>query len=72
MTTGTYFHGIFHNFSFRRFFTDFLRERNGLERLGFDMDHFEVRKGFSLERLAEIFEENVDIGNMDKILGIDS
>jgi len=71
MTTGTYFHGIFHNFNFRRFFTDFLREQNGLERLGFDMDHFEVRKGFSLERLAEIFEENVDMEKMDKILGID-
>jgi adenosylcobyric acid synthase len=72
MCTGTYFHGIFHNFNFRRFFTDFLRERNGLEKLGFDMDHFEVRKGFSLERLAEIFEENVDMEKMDKILGIES
>jgi adenosylcobyric acid synthase len=71
MTTGTYFHGIFHNFHFRRYFTDFLRERNGLERLGFDTDHFEVRKGFSLERLAEIYEENVDMNVMDKIMGID-
>ncbi|MDD1764061.1 MAG: cobyric acid synthase CobQ, partial [Methanobacteriaceae archaeon] len=71
MTTGTYFHGIFHNFHFRRYFTDFLRERNGLERLGFNTDHFEVRKGFSLERLAEIYEENVDMNVMDKIMGID-
>jgi adenosylcobyric acid synthase len=71
MITGTYFHGIFHNFNFRRFFTDFLRERSDLEKLGHDVDHFEVRKGFSLERLSEIFEENVDMEKVDKILGIE-
>lgn len=72
MTTGTYFHGIFHNFNLRRFFTDYLREQNGLDRIGYEFDHFEVRKGFSMERLAEIFEKNVDMRIMDKILGIDS
>jgi len=72
MSTGTYFHGIFHNFNFRRFFTDFLREKMGLEKLGFDMDHFQLNKGFSLERLAGIFEENVDMEKMEKILGIES
>ncbi|MEG3224999.1 MAG: cobyric acid synthase CobQ [Methanobacteriales archaeon Met13] len=69
--SGTYFHGIFHNFNFRRFFTDYLRESAGIETLGFDVDHFEVRKGFSLERLAEIFEENVDMDTMNTIMGIE-
>ncbi|HMK53545.1 MAG TPA: cobyric acid synthase CobQ [Methanobacteriaceae archaeon] len=69
--TGTYFHGIFHNFNFRRFFTDYLRENAGVEKLGFEVDHFQVHKGFSLERLAEIFEENVDMTIMNTIMGID-
>lgn len=60
-TAGTYFHGIFHNFKFRRFFTDYLRLNNGLEALGFREDNFENLKQFSIDRLAKIIEDNVDL-----------
>jgi len=58
---GTYFHGIFHNFKFRRVFTDYLRIQNGLEPIGFSGDNFETLKKFSIDRLAKIVEENVDL-----------
>ena len=31
LNAGTYLHGIFHNFKFRRVFTDYLRVQNGLD-----------------------------------------
>jgi len=58
---GTYFHGIFHNFKFRRFFTDYLRLNNGMEALGFGDDDFLNLKQFSIDRLAKIIEDNVDL-----------
>jgi adenosylcobyric acid synthase len=61
MTSGTYFHGIFHNFHFRRFFTDYLRSKKGLKKLGFVNDDFEEMKKFSIDRLAEIVIENIDM-----------
>jgi adenosylcobyric acid synthase len=69
LTAGTYFHGIFHNFHFRRFFTDYLRELKGLERLGFGTDDFEDTKKFSLDRLADIFNENIDMTIIDEKIG---
>lgn len=66
LTAGTYFHGIFHNFHFRRFFTDYLRISKGYEKLGFDRDDFVEMKNFSIERLAEIFGENIDMEIFDK------
>ena len=69
LTAGTYFHGIFHNFHFRRFFTDYLRISKGYEKLGFDWDDFVEMKNFSIERLAEIFGENIDMEIFDKKIG---
>ena len=69
LTAGTYFHGIFHNFHFRRFFTDYLRISKGYEKLGFDWDDFIEMKKFSIERLAEIFGENIDMEIFDKKIG---
>jgi len=66
--TGTYFHGIFHNFRLRRFFTDYLRLEKGLDSLGFIKDDFEDIKKFSIDRLAEIFENNVDMNFIDCFL----
>ncbi|WP_414470587.1 cobyric acid synthase CobQ [Methanobacterium sp. ACI-7] len=66
LTTGTYLHGIFHNFKFRRAFTDYLRVQNGLEALEFNEDNFETIKQFSIDRLAEIVEENVDLSIIEK------
>lgn len=67
-TSGTYFHGIFHNFHFRRFFTDYLRDSKGLEPIGFVNDNFEDLKQFSIDRLAQIFQENVDMSVVDKMV----
>ena len=69
MTAGTYFHGIFHNFHFRRFFTDYLRSLKGIETLGFANDDFEEMKRFSIDRLAEIFIENIDMDLLDSKVG---
>jgi len=69
LTAGTYFHGIFHNFHFRRFFTDDLRIRKGFEKLGFVNDNFEEMKRFSLDRLAKIVSENIDMKIIDEKIG---
>ena len=68
LTAGTYFHGIFHNFYFRRFFTNYLRITKGLEKLDLVNDNFEETKKFSLDRLAEIVSENIDMTVIDKII----
>lgn len=65
---GTYFHGVFHNFHFRRFFTDYLRRENGLEELGYAKDDFEDLKRFSIDRLAEIFENNIDMAFIEDLI----
>ena len=67
LTAGTYFHGIFHNFYFRRFFTNYLRIKKGIEKLDLVNDNFEEMKKFSLDRLAEIVSENIDMTVIDKI-----
>ena len=65
LTAGTYFHGIFHNFHFRRVFTDYLRTSKGVEPLGFTNDTFQDLRQFSIDRLAQIFEENVDLSILE-------
>ena len=65
---GTYFHGIFHNFNFRRAFTDQLRVQKGLKPLGFGEDSFEKTKQFSIDKLAQIVEENVDMDFINDLI----
>ena len=65
---GTYFHGIFHNFRFRRYFTNLLRERKGIEPLEYLDDNFSASRRFSIDRLAEIVEENMDLSIIEEIL----
>ena len=65
LVSGTYLHGIFHNFKFRRAFTDHIRSSKGMEKLGFETDDFEDMKRSSIERLADIFVENVDMSIID-------
>ena len=67
-TSGTYLHGIFHNFTFRRYFTDYLRVQNGLDILGFNEDNFETLKKYSIDRLAEIVEDNIDMTLLDELM----
>lgn len=68
LTAGTYFHGIFHNFVFRRSFTDYLRKNNGLEPLGYDHDEFTELKKFSIQRLSDLVENNLDINLLEEVL----
>lgn len=68
LTAGTYFHGIFHNFNLRRSFTDYLREINGLERLGYQHDDFQELKSFSIQRLSDLVENNIDMKILQDVL----
>jgi adenosylcobyric acid synthase len=67
---GTYLHGIFHNFQFRRYFTDYLRRENDMEELGYEKDDFEDLKRFSIDRLAAIFEDNIQMNFIDGLIEI--
>ncbi len=67
---GTYLHGIFHNFKFRRFFTDYIRTINGIDALGFLKDDFRDSKRFSLDRLAKVVENNIDMTAIEEIISL--
>jgi len=63
----TYFHGIFHNYNFRREFLNYLRVKKGLEAKNGE-DPYETQKDYSLNRLAEIVEKHLDMDIIDKLL----
>jgi adenosylcobyric acid synthase len=63
----TYFHGIFHNYNFRREFLNYLRVKKGLE-AKYGEDPYETQKDYSLNRLAEIVEENLDMDIIDELI----
>ena len=64
---GTYFHGIFHNYNLRREFLNYIRDKKGLE-LKFGEDPYESSKYYSINRLAEIVEQNIDMDFVDKMI----
>ena len=64
---GTYFHGIFHNYNVRREFLNYIRVKKGFEAKDGE-DPYETEKDYSLNRLAEIVEENLDMDIIDKLL----
>lgn len=68
---GTYLHGIFHNLKFRRYFTNILRERKGLEKIPYDIDEFKNNTRFSLDRLAETVEKNINLEFIEKLIESD-
>ena len=63
----TYFHGIFHNYNFRREFLNYLRVKKGLEAKNGE-DPYETQKDYSINRLAEIVEKHLDMDIIDKLL----
>lgn len=67
---GTYLHGIFHNFEFRRSFTDKLREAKGLESLGLTGDTFNADKHVNYNQLGDLYMNNVDMDFIYNLLGI--
>ena len=68
MICGTYLHGIFHNFEFRRSFTDVLRENKGLEKLGMGNDDFKDSKRVNYNQLGDLFADNVDMDFINNLL----
>lgn len=64
---GTYFHGIFHNYNFRREFLNYLRVKKGLEAKHGE-DPYETQKDYSLNKLAEIVEQNLNMEIIDRLL----
>ena len=64
---GTYFHGIFHNYNFRREFLNYIRVKKGLE-AKYGEDPYETQKDYSLNRLAEIVEEHLDMDVIDELI----
>ena len=65
---GTYFHGIFHNFEFRRQFTDMLRVKKGLDPLGITTDEFKEAKTANYDQLGDLLADNVDMDFFEKLL----
>ncbi len=64
---GTYFHGIFNNYNIRREFLNHIRKSKGLEeRTG--EDPYETSVENSLEKLANIVEEALDMDYIDKLI----
>ena len=64
---GTYFHGIFNNYNIRREFLNHLRESKGLE-IQTGEDPYETSVENSLEKLANIVEEALDMDYIDKLI----
>jgi len=63
----TYFHGIFNNYNFRREFLNYIRAKKGLE-IQTGEDPYEAQKNYSLNKLAEIVEDNLDMDIIDKLI----
>ena len=63
----TYFHGIFNNYNFRREFLNYIRRKKGLK-LHTGEDPYEAKKSYSLDKLAQIVEENLDMNIIDELI----
>lgn len=63
----TYFHCIFNNYNFRREFLNYIRAKKGLD-IQTGKDPYEAQKDYSLNKLAEIVEENLDMDIIDKLI----
>ena len=64
---GTYFHGIFNNYNLRREFLNYIRENKGLK-IQTGEDPFETSVENSLEKLANIVEEALDMDYIDSLI----
>ncbi|WP_297981271.1 cobyric acid synthase CobQ [uncultured Methanobrevibacter sp.] len=64
---GTYFHGIFHNYNIRREFLNYLRKNKGLE-IQEGVDPYKSKKDNSIEELANIVEESLDMDFIDNLI----
>ena len=67
---GTYLHGIFDADEFRRWFIDHLRQRRGMAPLGKVAANYDLEPMF--DRLAAAVRENLQIGEIYKLMGLSS
>ncbi|GCE65183.1 cobyric acid synthase [cyanobiont of Ornithocercus magnificus] len=58
---GTYLHGLFDNGVWRRHWLNGIRQRRGLQKLPVNQTHYGKQRQKLLDRLADVFEEHVDI-----------
>ncbi|MDA3972146.1 MAG: cobyric acid synthase [Desulfobulbaceae bacterium] len=65
---GSYVHGIFDSDTFRRWFIDALRRKQGLAPLGQVQASYDLEPAF--ERLADAVREQLDMDQIYKILGL--
>lgn len=64
---GTYFHGIFNNYNLRRELLNYLRENKNLK-IKTGEDPFKTSVENSLEELAKIVEESLDMNYIDNLI----
>jgi len=64
---GTYFHGIFDQDEFRRWFIDRLRQRRGLQPLGTVCATYDLEP--ALDRLADVVRQSLDMERIYRLLG---
>jgi adenosylcobyric acid synthase len=62
LVAGTYLHGVFDNGPWRRRWLNLLRQRRGLAPLQEDQPHHRHQREALLDRLAQAFEDHVDLG----------
>jgi adenosylcobyric acid synthase len=62
LVAGTYLHGVFDSGPWRRRWLNQLRQRKGLELLSERQPHHSQHRDQLLGRLADAFEEHVDLG----------
>ncbi|WP_042706828.1 cobyric acid synthase CobQ [Methanobrevibacter wolinii] len=65
---GTYMHGIFHNYSVRKNFLNYLRKKKGIKLDDGSKDPYEDSIDNAIEQLAKLIEDNVDMDYIDKLI----
>ena len=65
---GTYIHGIFHNYIIRRNFLNYIRSKKGLKLDTKGIDPYEDSLDQSIEQLAKLIEDNVNMDYIDKLI----
>lgn len=69
MLFGTYFHGVFDRMPFRRYFLSFVSHDGGRVDTSDTRDYDDIVEE-NIDRLADVFEENIDMDALMRILGV--
>ena len=69
MLFGTYFHGVFDRMPFRKYFLSFVTHDGEKVDTSDTRDYDDIVED-NIERLADVFEENLDMDAVLRILGV--